>query len=221
MEAARRLLQEAVQLARAIGARRHLGVCLGSLALAGAHADRAAERRALEEALAVARELGDERYEGFWSGNLGSMGVADGELDDARPLLERAAASALARGDRRSLAIWSTELARLERRAGDLAAAAAHLDAAERCLGEVRDETRLAIARCERGHLALALGRDAVPYLDDAGSAAARLAVAETSQLAQSVETLRRAVVRASAGGRLVLGECVEDLPPPLRPEGA
>jgi predicted ATPase len=196
-EAALRLHEEALALARRLGDRRMEGVRLSSLGLL--HLDCGRPDQALrhfELALDLLREAGERRQEGLVLGYLASLRREEGRLEEARSLYEQALAVQEEVGDRRSRAIFLGELAVVERRSGRLEQAEALIEEAEafhRQIGE-GDLLHLSLCRCERGHLALARGQSATPFLEEARRLAEAAKAGPRSRFGRAIEALRQAI---------------------------
>lgn len=103
--------EEALALARAIGARKNEGAILGQMGNAFAdlgELDKAGAH--YEQALAIARDIGDRRREGVWLGNLGNTTFYRGRLQDAIELYQQALAIAEEVHDQRNACIWLGQL---------------------------------------------------------------------------------------------------------------
>lgn len=87
----RRLVEEAVAIAREHGLRRFEGIAVGNLANVHLMLGRYDEVRELyDEAMAIHREVGNRGYEGMTHGNLGAFCQMHGRLDEAREHYEAA-----------------------------------------------------------------------------------------------------------------------------------
>jgi tetratricopeptide (TPR) repeat protein len=215
-EAAQALYVQALEVARRIGARALEAVALAGLAELDEPQGRLEDARACcEAALAAARDAGDvelaERL-GRQSQRL-RAGAAEPEAghSSAELMAEHAAAS------RRLEALTWVVRASLERRTGDAAQAQRLLGQAESVLRDAADTRALAVCLCERGHLVLASGLSARDLLEQVEALSSTLAAGAGHQLEQAIPRLRRAVEAFEAGGPLLHGERLEDLPDELR----
>ena len=93
LDQARTLLDEAVSIFRALGARDGESMALNHLGcLHRVRAEFAAGRDMLEQSLRIRHEIGDRRAIGLTLGNLGVLTAAEGDLERAVALLEQALA---------------------------------------------------------------------------------------------------------------------------------
>ena len=214
--AARAHLEEAVAIARGLGASGHLALVLVDLAIAHRRIDAAAARRLLEEALAVARRVAGRAdappllphlglptgLAARWSDghsqvalcrhHLGQLAADRGDLAGARAHLAAAAALRRRLGHGPPAASSLKELAIVVARGGDAAGARALL---ERSLAAARAAGWRAVAGDALRELGeLALGRG--------DPAAARAALAEGLAIAQALgDPLRLAPALESGAG--------------------
>jgi serine/threonine protein kinase/tetratricopeptide (TPR) repeat protein len=216
---ATRLYEQALTIHREVGHRRFEGFVLGKLA--GLHDGQGRPEEAArlhEQTLAIHREVRNRSYEGLELARLADLRQRQGRVDEARSLYEQALAIALELGDGHSEGICELGRARLARRMG-------RLEEAEPCLGraEIRFEElcqeHLALALCERGHLALAQERSSHEFLEKAREIADAGESGPTTEQGQALSRLQRAQHAFDVGEqeRLFRGECVADLPEGLR----
>ena len=188
---------------------------LANLCLTAGQMDEA--RVLYEQTLAGLREVGDRRTEAINLSNLAELNHRIGHLQEARRLYAQALELHREVGNRRFEANTLRNSATPERRAGDLDAAERLLDQAEAVLHELGDRYSLAFSLCDRGHLALARGLAARPFLERAQALAQSLDLGPGSELEESVARLRLAIEAFEAGEPLVHGERAQDLPESLR----
>jgi serine/threonine protein kinase/predicted ATPase len=179
-------------------------------------------RRLYEQALGAVREIGDRWQEGMMLGQLAGISLGEGRIDEARRLYEQALARAREMGDRRSEATLLASRARLERLSGQLGEAESDAVSAEAVFDELAAPSELSIALCERGHLLLAQGRSGRPLLEEARRVGGTIGRGPDIEAQRVLGRLERAQAAFEAGApeRLWRGECIEDLPEPLRPAG-
>jgi tetratricopeptide (TPR) repeat protein len=211
------LYDRALALARSAGDRRFEGIVLGNRADLHWDAGEIEEAHAhYARALAIHREVGNRRFEGITLSNLGTAAAAIGDVEAARAAHREALAIHRTLDDTRFEGITLMESAGLARRVGNV-------QEAERLLAEAEDAIRIggekmlvALARCARGHLALARGSDGREYLEGARALACELGTRRESHLGRAVEALARAREAFVAGLPLVNGECPGDVPTAL-----
>ncbi len=144
VEPARRLLEEALELARSVTAgpvEGRLLARLGALDLDQGLVEQAGSR--LREALMLHRQAGDHDAEGATLGSLGNLAFDQGKLDEARPLYEQALALGSRSGNRRVEGSLLGNLGLLHFEQGHLPAALDHYEralAAHREIGSRRLE---------------------------------------------------------------------------------
>jgi serine/threonine protein kinase/tetratricopeptide (TPR) repeat protein len=207
-DAAAALYDRALTLARSTSNRRFEGMVLGNRA--DLHWDTGEydlARTLYLRALAIHRDVGNRRFEGVALSNLGMVAAASGEVETARAAYRDALAIHREVGDLRFEGITLTERAILERRDGNLDEAARFLDEAERAVEEVGEKLYIALVRCARGHLELALGRSARSQIETARHLASELGARPESQLNRSVVALEEAQQALESGRPLVRGE--------------
>jgi predicted ATPase/class 3 adenylate cyclase/Tfp pilus assembly protein PilF len=126
--AARKLLEESVQISRGLNDAAALGGSLRGLGVVVADLhDFGLSRELLEEAVRLCRELGDRRGEAMSLNNLGAVIEIQGDHEAARSYYERARGLIAAVDDRTGLAITLGNLGRIACRQGDLPQARAFL----------------------------------------------------------------------------------------------
>jgi serine/threonine protein kinase/tetratricopeptide (TPR) repeat protein len=167
-----------------------------------------------KEALLIHRQIGDRIGEGVTRLNMAAVLKAEGRVEEARDAYREALAIHREVGDRRFEAHALCDLARLERQAGgDLSGALRLIAEAEGIAREVRDPYAEGLCLCERGHIALAQGRDAQPLLEWAQRIAAAAEAGPQSELGRVIARLERAAEARARGEELFRGGRLEDLP--------
>ncbi|MBI2571251.1 MAG: tetratricopeptide repeat protein [Candidatus Schekmanbacteria bacterium] len=220
------LYGEALGIQRAIGDRRSEGITLGNLASVLKDQGRVAvARETFGAALRLHREARNRQFEAITLSNMGDMDRQDGNLTAARALLGAALELHRAVGDRLNEVRTLCRLARVERwrAAASAACQDSGLALAEHFLEEAqalltgqpnpRGEVRL---HCERGHLALARGRDASPDKERAHAAVARGKVAADNDVSRALDRLAQALADTARGQALFAGESRAGVPPAL-----
>jgi tetratricopeptide (TPR) repeat protein len=111
---ARRLLEESLAIARALGSAKKIGAVLQPLGMAAlGEGDRATARRCLTESLAIARSLGNPRDVATAANDLGQLHRLEMRQDAAAALFEESIRISRADGDRDMAAIGLLNLAML------------------------------------------------------------------------------------------------------------
>jgi tetratricopeptide (TPR) repeat protein len=212
--------RQALAIHRELGDRRMQVFDLTGLAIIDSIHGRFAECQAFyEQALVLVREVGDRRMEGIVLVYLADNAVALGRLEAARTYCVQALPVHRAAGDRMGEVMNRQILAAVERRLGAFDAAESLLEQCESIAQEIGQAYLNLVQLREHGHLALARDRSARSLLDRARELAVALKVAPGDQLGRPIEQLEHAVEAFERGevDRLFRGECVEDLPEPLR----
>jgi tetratricopeptide (TPR) repeat protein len=220
LEEAGRLLEQSVAIHREVGSQHFEGKALNNLAILRDGQGRREEARKLfERALAIHRSIGNRREEGIVLTNLAKLQADAGLLETARKMYGAALRLHRECGHRHAEGQVLLEIATSERQCGRLEKAERLLRRAEALIEALGEPIRLALCRCERGHLALARGEPARESLDAAQALAAAQQMAPQSELALAATRLRKAVEAFEAGqqARLFRGELVEVLPEGLR----
>ncbi|MCH9681802.1 MAG: tetratricopeptide repeat protein [Deltaproteobacteria bacterium] len=174
LDRAQPIYEQALEHARAAGARAIEGRVLGNLgALCHDRHELGEARRIYHEALELLRAEGDARFEAIHVCNLGVLELEHGEADRARAHFDASRELLSPLGDRRLLAIVLGNLGTLEHMQGQLQAARQCHDEALTILREVGDRRSEALCLSRLGRATAALG-----WAEDAGgclSAAGRL----------------------------------------------
>ncbi len=215
METACALLGDTLHIAEQIGERFRLCMTLGNYAALLDKLGRSdAAQAAFERGLNVARELGIQRSEGIMLGNFARLVAASGDVDAARAAFDRGLALMREVGYVGFEASMACYRATLERRLGELASAHAFIERAEALRDRAPDDRQLASSiACARAHLCLARGDEpAAQALLDAINVEVPTRAAA---LAADVARLQRALAAPPRARQH--GECVEDVPAPLR----
>lgn len=214
------LYEEALAIHRAENDRRSAARTLSNLACAywdGHRLDRALPL--WEEALAICRETGDRLLEAVTMGNLAHLHA---HLPGGLPLADHLNAEALAIfreiGDLRDEAVILLDMAVVERRVrGDLERAEACLAGAEGVAQRLGSKVLTASCAAQRGHVALAVGAAARPFLAAAERITRELGESHTGEPVPAMRRLVRAIEAAEAGLPLFCGECPNEVPEVLR----
>jgi tetratricopeptide (TPR) repeat protein len=213
----------ALVLCREAGNRRLEAEVLGLLAAVAHEGDRVEEARDLyTRALDMHREVGNRRAEGIILGYHGALLAETDDLESARTAYARSLTILRECRDRPNEALVLGALSALEAREGCLESARAALARATECLEGSEEPRSRAALHLWRGHLELALAREARSEGDEARatmlSDAARVRLGETG-------TPERGEVRRAADVRLArraLDRALESAPmseaPPTRP---
>jgi tetratricopeptide (TPR) repeat protein len=207
----------ALEIAREVGDRRSEGAVLCNAA--GVYLDRGQYEHALNQyrlANAIAREVGNQRGEGQSLGNMGSVYLEQGRFGEAMDHY-KAARKILGEAGDEYAGYWRTYVGRAERMIGAVDDART---TQEECLSLLRDigiQAALGECLCERGHLRLHAGEDAVAELSEARAIAAELGVQPTTALGKAVDRLTRAAEAQSRGETLYYGQCLDDYPEGVR----
>jgi hypothetical protein len=144
--------------------------------------------RFTEEALRIFRELGMPRLEGCAYGNIATLLAESGRLEDAREMCRRAIERLRDAGDTLQEGVFLSHLAGMQAALGYVEDARAAFKAADAILKTIQDHPIAALADLQRGHLDLALAREAEERGDEAeaerlrSSARARVAAAESPE---------------------------------------
>jgi hypothetical protein len=85
------------------------------------------------------------------------------------------------------------------------------------CFATSEFKRRCGECLCERGHLRLHAGKDAVAELSEARAIAAELGIQPTTALGKAVDRLTRAAEAQSRGETLYYGQCLDDYPEGVR----
>ncbi|MGH7724653.1 MAG: tetratricopeptide repeat protein [Candidatus Eiseniibacteriota bacterium] len=152
--------EEALEIARAEGARRIEGMVLGSLGIL--HAERAHlddARAHFEAALAIHQELGDRRLEGVFTGYLGTVALDQSRIEESRGRMEAALAIHREVGNRRFEGVILSNLAILLREQGQLEEAVRHNELALEIHRETGDRRAQGVALGQVGNVRVDQGR--------------------------------------------------------------
>ncbi|MEO1273785.1 MAG: hypothetical protein AAFX99_37390, partial [Myxococcota bacterium] len=84
-------------------------------------------------------------------------------------------------------------------------------------LGQIGRALDVALCRCERGHLALAMVRSAHDFITQTRHIAEQATVGPTSPLGRAIARLEQAQLAWDYGQTLIAGERHEDIPEGLR----
>jgi predicted ATPase len=199
----------ALALCREAGNRRLEAEVIGLLAAIAHESDRVDEARELyTRALAMHREVGNRRAEGMLLSYHGALLAEGDDVEGARAAYARALTILRECRDRPNEALVLGSLAAIEAREGCLESARAALAHAGECLDGVDEPRARAAVHLWRGHLELALAREARSEGDDARAQmlteAARRRLAEAGPVdrgevrrAADVRLARRALERA------------------------
>jgi len=139
LDAARSLLDEALESARLAADQRQIAMALNGLGRLSLQDDPARAAVYLEEGLACCRQAGDLRRATVILGNLAVAAGHQGQLGLARARMEEQLASARELGDRKLTGWALTNLGLLAIEVGDLAAARARQEEALRLAQEIGD----------------------------------------------------------------------------------
>jgi predicted ATPase/serine/threonine protein kinase/Tfp pilus assembly protein PilF len=194
IDEAQRQYEAALAIHRELGNRRSEAFALSNLGCLYKHRGRLAEsRRYLEASLAIHRELGNRRSEGVVLGNLGALDAHEGRLEAARPRYESALAIHREVGNRRLEGIVLCKLGALLLRQC-LDEGRCMLVDGIRVLREVNDPLELGTFLCVLGRHHAQQGETSAAggLLAEAAAIAEALAVTPESELACSVDELRR-----------------------------
>jgi predicted ATPase len=201
--------ERALALCREAGNRRLEAEVIGLLAAVAHEGDRVDEARELyARALAMHREVGNRRAEGALLSYHGALLAEGDELEGARAAYARALTILRECRDRPNEALVLGALSAIEAREGCLESARAALAHASECLEGIDEPRSRAAVHLWRGHLELALAREARAEGDDARAQmlleAARRRLDETGSVnrgevrrAADVRLARRALERA------------------------
>jgi tetratricopeptide (TPR) repeat protein len=229
--------ERALTLCRQAGNRRLEAEVLGLLAAVAHEAERLDEaRESYGRALSMHREVGNRRAEGMLLGYHGALLAEAGDVEGSRAAYARALTILRECHDRPNEALVLGALAAIEAREGRLESARAALAHATECLEGIDEPRARAAVHLWRGHLELALAREArlegddtraQMLIDDARRRLAETDPAESGEVrrAADVRLARRALHRAvEAIGRVEAAPASGDSfggPPPGAPAGA
>jgi predicted ATPase len=198
---ARTHCDRALALCRESGNRRLEAEVLGLQAAVAHEGDRFDEARELYgRALAMHREVGNRRAEGTLLGYHGALLAETDDVEGARAAYGRALTILRECRDRPNEALVLGALAAIEAREGCLESARAALSHATECLEGVDEPRSRAAVHLWRGHLELALAREARAEQDDAR---VQMLVDAARRRLQEAEPVERGEVRRAADVRL------------------
>jgi len=192
LDAARSLLDEALESARLAADQRQIAMALNGLGRLSLQDDPARAAAYLEDGLACCRQAGDLRRATVILGNLAVAAGNQGQLGLARARMEEQLASARELGDRKLTGWALTNLGLLAIEVGDLAAARARQEEALRLAQEIGDRRVETYALTHRGLVCQADGD--YPAARTYHQRALRLAQAlgEPHIIAENLEELAR-----------------------------
>jgi predicted ATPase len=162
-----------------------------------------------EAALHIAQDLGMRGLEGCAYGNIATLLAESGRLEEGRGMCRRAIDVVRAAGDRLQEGVFLSHLAGMQASLGYVEDARAAFQAADALLKTNQDDPIAALSELQRGHLDLALAREADGLGDVAEatrlreSARARVTAAEStgrSHPSDDVRTTLRILKRAIEG---------------------
>jgi len=216
---AERLGQDAIHLMREIGDRYREGVALGNLAVINQEMGRLSAALSIyRQALEIQHEIGDRFAEGNTLGNTAHVEYEMGHVDHAEVLFNRSIAILDELGARGSQARMRHGLAVLERQTlGNYERAEYLLRQAENVFRETGDFICIAFCFCERGHLTLARGQDALDYFNEARNLAMSNNLESDSEFAKALAILENAIEAQSHGETLFRGQKLVDYPTGIR----
>jgi tetratricopeptide (TPR) repeat protein len=163
--------ERALALCRQAGNRRLEAEVVGLLAAVAHESDKLdLARERYTRALAMHRAVGNRRAEGALLSYHGALLAEDGDLESARGAYARALTILRECGDHPNEALVLGALAAIEAREGCIESARAALAHATECLEDVDEPRSRAAVHLWRGHLELALAREARNEGDDARS---------------------------------------------------
>jgi tetratricopeptide (TPR) repeat protein len=168
-----------------------------------------------ERALQIFRALGMQRLEGCAYGNIATLLAESGRLEDAREACRRAIERLHAAGDTLQEGVFLSHLAGMQASLGYVEDARAAFQAADAILKSIKGDPIAALADLQRGHLDLALAREAETRgdLEEASrlreSARARVAAAESPEHSHPSDDVRTTL--------RMLRRAIESPPPPRR----
>jgi predicted ATPase len=191
----------ALALCREAGNRRLEAEVLGLQAAVAHEGDRLDEARDLyARALAMHREVGNRRAEGTLLGYHGALLAETDDVEGARAAYGRALTILRECRDRPNEALVLGALAAIEAREGCLESARAALAHATECLEGVDEPRSRAAVHLWRGHLELALAREARAEHDDAR---VQMLIDAARRRLQEAEPVEHGEVRRAADVRL------------------
>ena len=213
------LLEEALAIQRQVGDRIAEAIALHNLGVYRHHQGRLADSQALlEEALAIRREIGARQGEAITLMGLALTRMNMGHVREANAAFEAALAIFEEVGDRENAAYATGALAMTERRlGGNLRLAVRRARAAGRSLDAIKMPLDAVVWLCERGHIALARGRSARPFLVRAERIAGGEKRGHGTTTAVAIERLRQAIDLAEAHRPLWRGEAPDNVADELR----
>jgi predicted ATPase len=218
--------ERALALCRRAGNRRLEAEVLGLLAAVAHEADRLDDaRRGYARALAIHREVGNRRAEGALLSYHGALLAEDGDAEGARAAYARALTILRDCQDRPNEALVLGALAGIEARDGCLESARAALAHATECLEGIDEPRARAAVHLWRGHLELALAKEARAegdasraqrLVDDARRRLDDVSPNQDGEVrrAADVRLARRALQQALT--MLARGEAVSSMPAPM-----
>ncbi|MFC1852908.1 tetratricopeptide repeat protein [candidate division CSSED10-310 bacterium] len=219
LEQAEQLCTQALSLSRDLGDRMHEGFALGVLSSIRSDQGRFDQAQLLlEEAIPIFRETNNKIDEAWWLGMLAYVYLMQGKFNQAQPLYDEALTMARKMGTSRTEVHLLTEKAKYERFSG---AEASHtwkiLNQAAEIVKNAPEQYVHCL--CEKGHLALASGQTARPYLEEILNLDARQMNNQSSLMARDVRKLQRAQKLFDSGQHheLMRGTHSDDIPPPLQ----
>ena len=163
--------ERALAVCRRAGNRRLEAEALGLSAAVAHESDRAAEARDLyRRALTMHREVGNRRAEGALLGYFGALLAEEGDTEGARAAYARALTMLRDCQDRANEALVLGALAGIEAREGCVESSRAALAHATECLEGIDEPRARAAVHLWRGHLELALAKEAWAEGDEARS---------------------------------------------------
>ncbi len=212
------IFEEVLTIRRELQDRRGEGVTLGNLGIA-AHVVENLEMAVaqLEEAIIVHREAGNRKYLAAHQSNLAEVRGDLGEFERADALYTKAIAQFDELGIRLPAAASAANQLRCRRWKGwPPEQLSRDLEALEHRFSELELSHYEIAAVCEFGHVALVCGGDGRHALERAERLCEQHAVSveDGGELASCFARLRRAIENP---GRLLRGECPEDLPDAVR----
>jgi predicted ATPase len=203
LDEARVHCERALALCRRAGNSRLEAEVLGLLAAVAHEGNQPEEaRRHYTRALEMHREIGNRRAEGALLSYYGALLAEDGDAEGARTAYARALTILRECRDRPNEALVLGALAAIEAREGCLESARAALSHATECLEGVDEPRSRAAVNLWRGHLEVALAREARREGDDDGGRSHRLAEDARRRL-QEAPPLEGGEVRRAADVRL------------------
>jgi tetratricopeptide (TPR) repeat protein len=209
LEEAKALYERALSIHREVGDRRLEAEVVGLLAVVAHEEARLDDARQLYmKALEMHRQVGNCRAEGTLLGYLGNFLVEVGEREEARSCFSRALTILRECGDTPTEGLVLGGLAALEATEGCIESARGALARATECL-KGRDARYLAAVEIDRGHLELALARDAARTGDESRAKmytqSVRQRIAEAYGTAEGYNMARTGYAHRSADVRLAV----------------